>query len=204
MADNPTTETDTKPGGKKAKDHKVLLWLGGIGGLLTIYLIYRAQSSSSSSGSTTSSTGSPSSVALPSTYSTGGGGGGTQQAILGELSNISTQLGALNAKPTPGGSSGSTSPTSTKQQKTAAKSHTTTYPGWPEIPAGSKTPITVPKTTNKPAPNTYTVQPGNTLWGIAGAKMGNPQDWQELYKANHAVIGNNPNLIRAGEKLKIP
>ncbi len=47
------------------------------------------------------------------------------------------------------------------------------------------------------APRTYTVQPGDTLSGIA-AKLG-IADWRRLYEANRAVIGPNPDLIRPGQ-----
>jgi nucleoid-associated protein YgaU len=30
------------------------------------------------------------------------------------------------------------------------------------------------------------------------------QQWPEIYRANQAVIGNNPNLLRVGMVLKIP
>ena len=47
---------------------------------------------------------------------------------------------------------------------------------------------------------TYTVQKGDTLSGIA-AKFGTT--WQVLYEKNKEVIGNNPNLIKPGQVLKI-
>lgn len=60
-----------------------------------------------------------------------------------------------------------------------------------------------PKPAPAPAPvHTYTVKAGDTLSGIA-AKLGF-KDWTVLYNANKAVIGPNPNVIRAGEVLTIP
>lgn len=56
-----------------------------------------------------------------------------------------------------------------------------------------------------PAPQpvrTYTVQPGDTLSGIA-AKLGLP-GWQGLYEANAAIIGPDPNLIYPGQVLSVP
>ena len=47
---------------------------------------------------------------------------------------------------------------------------------------------------------TYVVQKGDTLSGIA-AKYGTT--WQVLYEKNKEVIGNNPNLIKPGQVLKI-
>lgn len=47
---------------------------------------------------------------------------------------------------------------------------------------------------------TYTVKEGDTLSGIA-SKYG--MTWQQLYAKNKFVIGNNPNIIKAGQVLKI-
>jgi LysM repeat protein len=43
---------------------------------------------------------------------------------------------------------------------------------------------------------TYTVQDGDTLWGIAG------HHWQRLYERNRHVIGDNPDLIYPGQELR--
>jgi LysM repeat protein len=45
---------------------------------------------------------------------------------------------------------------------------------------------------------TYSVQPGDTLAGIA-ARSGTT--WEALYAANRTVIGGNPNVIAVGEQL---
>src|SRR5947209_8910451 len=50
----------------------------------------------------------------------------------------------------------------------------------------------------------YTVQPGDTLSGIAQQAYGDGNQWQTIYNANTQVIGNDPNLIRPGEVLYIP
>ncbi|MEU1626633.1 transglycosylase family protein [Streptomyces sp. NPDC020096] len=46
----------------------------------------------------------------------------------------------------------------------------------------------------------YTVASGDTLSGIAAA---HGATWQHLYDANKQVIGDNPNLILPGERLKV-
>ena len=62
---------------------------------------------------------------------------------------------------------------------------------------------------NKPAPKpvdntvTYTVKPGDTLWGIAERFLGKGSRWREIYYANQAIIGANPNIIYPGQKLTI-
>lgn len=53
----------------------------------------------------------------------------------------------------------------------------------------------------KASAEVYTVQPGDYLSAIAQDHCGNPDDWTGLYEANRKVIGGNPNLIYAGEKL---
>ena len=53
-----------------------------------------------------------------------------------------------------------------------------------------------------PAPRTYTVQPGDTLSGIA-ARFSLP-GWRDLYEANAAVIGPDPNRIYPGQVLIVP
>jgi LysM repeat protein len=55
----------------------------------------------------------------------------------------------------------------------------------------------------QPATSTYTVQPGDTLSSIAERYYNNPGDWQWIYNANRATLGN-PNSIYAGERLTIP
>lgn len=52
--------------------------------------------------------------------------------------------------------------------------------------------------------STYTVQSGDTLWGIAQRAYNDPEDWDTIYAANKQVIGNNPNLIKPGQVLQIP
>ncbi len=48
----------------------------------------------------------------------------------------------------------------------------------------------------------YTVQPGDTLTGIAQSQYGN-SDFQPIFQANQHII-NDPNLIFPGQLLRIP
>jgi nucleoid-associated protein YgaU len=48
----------------------------------------------------------------------------------------------------------------------------------------------------------YTVKKGDTLWDISDRFFGDPMLWRErVYKENREVIGNDPNLIKPGDKL---
>ncbi len=50
----------------------------------------------------------------------------------------------------------------------------------------------------------YTIQPGDTLSGIAQQAYGSTQSYQIIYSANSAVIGPNPAVISVGVRLEIP
>lgn len=54
------------------------------------------------------------------------------------------------------------------------------------------------------AEETYTVVSGDSLSKIAKHFYGNANDWRRIYEANREVIGANPDLIRPGQKLRIP
>lgn len=64
-------------------------------------------------------------------------------------------------------------------------------------PADKQRPPVVNKETTKPA-QTYTVKSGDSLSKVFGA------NWRKVYEANRKVIGNNPNVIKIGQKLVIP
>jgi nucleoid-associated protein YgaU len=52
----------------------------------------------------------------------------------------------------------------------------------------------------------HTVAAGDTLGAIALKYYGSAvkEKWMAIYEANKAVIGDNPNLIKPGQVLKIP
>jgi resuscitation-promoting factor RpfA len=58
----------------------------------------------------------------------------------------------------------------------------------------------------------HTVRPGDTLWGIAAAHLPagsrSPAQvdryWRQIYAANRAAIGSDPDLIHPGTRLKVP
>jgi nucleoid-associated protein YgaU len=53
------------------------------------------------------------------------------------------------------------------------------------------------------ASQAYTVQPGDTLWGLAQRFYGNGGSWDVIYNANRSLIAN-PTWIYAGQVLTIP
>lgn len=50
----------------------------------------------------------------------------------------------------------------------------------------------------------YVVKSGDSLSKIAKELLGDAKRWPEIYEANKALIGDNPNLIHPGQKLIIP
>ena len=55
----------------------------------------------------------------------------------------------------------------------------------------------------KPAEQTYTVAPGDSLSKIAKHFYGEANKWRRIFEANQDVI-KNPDLIHPGQVLKIP
>lgn len=51
------------------------------------------------------------------------------------------------------------------------------------------------------APETYMVQPGDTLWSIAGRFLQDPWNWREVWSSNADVA--NPNRIYPGDVLRL-
>lgn len=54
-----------------------------------------------------------------------------------------------------------------------------------------------------PAERTYTVEAGDTLWGIAEKFYGAGNDWSRIFEANTDQI-SNPDAIQPGQTLRIP
>lgn len=52
-------------------------------------------------------------------------------------------------------------------------------------------------------PEEHVVQPGESLWQIAGRRGGDPQLWPVLYRANRDQI-KDPSRLYPGQTLRIP
>jgi hypothetical protein len=63
----------------------------------------------------------------------------------------------------------------------------------------------------EPADRVHVVRPGDTLWDIAAADVGESSDdalttahWHRIHRLNRAVIGSDPDLIHPGQQLRMP
>lgn len=78
-------------------------------------------------------------------------------------------------------------------------------PAGPQGPAGPAGSSPAAASAPPPAPRfrQYTIQPGDTLWGIAQRFLGNGAQWPQIYRASNLRSGD-PNLIYPGEVVNIP
>lgn len=53
-------------------------------------------------------------------------------------------------------------------------------------------------------PHFYTIQKGDSLSVIAKRQYGDANKWQQLYEANRAVIGSDPDKIYPGQQIRVP
>ena len=72
-------------------------------------------------------------------------------------------------------------------------------PPAPPSPSPSPSPSPAPA-----AGESYTVADGDTLATIAERFYGDGAQWQRIYDANRAAIGDNPDNVRVGTTLRIP
>ncbi len=50
----------------------------------------------------------------------------------------------------------------------------------------------------------YTIKDGDNLSDIAQEQLGDANRWKEIYELNKDVIGDDPDMIHPGKKLKLP
>ncbi len=60
------------------------------------------------------------------------------------------------------------------------------------------------KTADTTTGETYTVVSGDSLSKIAKNHYGDASKWHQIYDANKAVVGSNPDLIEVGQVLTLP
>jgi len=63
-------------------------------------------------------------------------------------------------------------------------------------------PAEVAQAEKPPAPTTYTIKPGDTLWSISSQQLSDPFNWPKLWNVNPMVT--NPDLIYPGKVLTLP
>ena len=54
------------------------------------------------------------------------------------------------------------------------------------------------------AGTTYTIVSGDSLSKIAKNHYGDAAKWHQIYEANKAIIGSNPDHIEVGQELTLP
>jgi LysM repeat protein len=84
-----------------------------------------------------------------------------------------------------------------------------TWLGWTEDQRGGRVvawtnePTPAPTPTPTPSGNTYTIQPGDTLWGVSEMYYGTGTRYMEIFNASNFRSGD-PSLIFPGEIAVIP
>jgi resuscitation-promoting factor RpfA len=123
--------------------------------------------------------------------------------------NVPTTEGTATTLPTRGCSGRTAPPTS---PSAATGTSTTTVPSPEPRSRQSQLPGAHPASSeDHPKPRAITVTAGDTLWDIAGVKLGPDAstadiaaEWPRWFVANRQVIGDDPDLIHPGERLLPP
>jgi hypothetical protein len=169
------------PKGKKGGTWEKYKWwiIGGMGIVAVLVFYFVQKSNASSGGGTTGSSGQPPTGLDPA----------TQAALQSALaSQAGTGYGTLQGPPGPTGPQGPPGPTG---------------PKGPPGPRGPKQPKPHPRPpTRLPHREFYTVRPGDTLSSIARTHHVSG-GWGSLYNLNRHTIGSNPNVIHAGQRLRL-
>lgn len=123
-------------------------------------------------------------------------------AITGTPINYAVTIRSFDYEPERGGSPGDIYFDITLREYTFVSYRTLSFE--PNKTAVKSVTSTRPDTVAKAV--IYTVKSGDSLWKIAQstAIYGDGDKWRTIYNANKAVIGVNPNTLRAGQRLVIP
>lgn len=107
-----------------------------------------------------------------------------------------------------GGGGAQAAPTAPPKPTAAPPAATATRPALPSPspqPQASPKPAAAPAAKPSPADvQEYEVVEGDTMGRIAQRFYGDSSLWRPIYEANRDVIGDDPDRIRIGTKLKIP
>ncbi len=77
-------------------------------------------------------------------------------------------------------------------------------PDFSDVRGGGSSSAPLPPAEKTPEVRTHTVAKGDSLSKIAKQYYGKVTLWKQLYEANKAVVGPNPDLIKPGQVLVIP
>jgi nucleoid-associated protein YgaU len=119
---------------------------------------------------------------------------------------VATALGALGLLSVAcfgGGGQTSSQATPTVAPVSTAAVPVASPPGRPS-PSAVASPGASPAPRPAGAEQTYTVETGDTLATIAQKFYDDPSAWRQIYEANRAAIGDNPDAIKVGTQLRIP
>jgi len=116
--------------------------------------------------------------------------------IVGDIPQISTVNNELVvAAPAP--------EVAEPQSAAEPAAETATSPAATEKPPTPAVPDTQPAEATAETMETYTVQPGDSLWKIAEAHYGSGNRYHAIFDANRDIL-DNPDLIKPGQVLKLP
>jgi nucleoid-associated protein YgaU len=180
-AKDPAGEEKVGPGGKK----KGMLsgknkWyvVAALGAIAVLVFFFVSRSKSNAGGGTATTTGTPMDPATQAAL---------QSALQGQAAAGLSYQAATGAVGPPG-PTGPAGPTG-KTGKPGATGKTGPM---------KRTPVT-----HRPGKSSfYTVRPGDTLSAIA-SRYNIKGGWSALYSTNRSIIGSNPNIIHAGQRLKV-
>lgn len=188
-------EEAAKPKGNWFKKNKKFVIVGGVAALLLVLYLFMHKSSANAS------------AANQQTVAANGGIDPGTGYLYGSPADLAAMggAGAYSSVPGPAGAQGPAGPAGPQGKQGPAGP-----PG--KTPGGKPKPRPIdhgPGNHRPPAPKpvrgheTYTVKPGDTLFSIAHREKVTG-GWQQLYRANRNVVGNNPNMVHPGMTLHIP
>lgn len=184
--DSGTSEANSKVPKKGLKTSKQKWYI--VGGLAAVaILVFFFVSKSKANATSTTGTGTSGSNLDPA----------TQAALQNALGSASQANNAVTQGPP--GSAGPAGPAGTPGTPGAVGKQGP--PGKPGVPGKPPTHVPPPKAPPPKKTQYYTVRPGDSLSKIA-AQFHLP-NWQSLYNMNRTAVGNNPNMIHPGMRLKI-